>query len=296
VTEPELPTVVIVNYRTSAMTASLVSALLARYPGLPVVVVDNSALDSDWEELVDALPAQPRVTRSEANVGFGPAINAAVARIDTLRTLLLNPDLGSIPDIERLVQTANETGATIVGGLTTDDRGLSGSGGFGSPPSLRSFVRYALPLPAGPRSLMARVRDPSRPLHVGWVSGACLLVETNAVRSLGFDESLFLYAEDIDLCWRSLAAGGQVVLDPRVTIVHHAGTSSGGRPPLRWASNLALVMERQVRGARLLLALGLGWRGVAALVLGRHSHGRYLLASARSACRYRATPLRAPTV
>jgi GT2 family glycosyltransferase len=284
-TVPELPTVVIVNYRTSVMTASLVRDLVARYPCVPVVVVDNSVRDSDWEELVAALPAQPRVTRSEANVGFGPAINGALAHIDTSRTLLLNPDLGSIPDIERLVQTAAETKATIVGGLTTDDRGLSGSGGFGGPPSLRSFVRYALPLPSTPTSLIARVRDTSPPVDVGWVSGACLLVDTDWLRRLGFDESLFLYAEDIDLCWRSLAAGGRVVLDPGVRIVHHAGTASGGRPPFRWASNLALVMERHVRGARIPLAVGLLWRGVAAVALGRGAHGRYLLRSAGAVLR-----------
>ena len=46
--------------------------------------------------------------------------------------------------------------------------------------------------------------------EVAWVSGAAMLVERAAFVALGgFDEKLFLYKEDEDLCLRLREAGGR---------------------------------------------------------------------------------------
>jgi N-acetylglucosaminyl-diphospho-decaprenol L-rhamnosyltransferase len=56
---------------------------------------------------------------------------------------------------------------------------------------------------------------------VAWVSGAALLVERAAfVRAGGFDENLFLYKEDEDLCLRLRRAGGEILYVSDVRIRH----------------------------------------------------------------------------
>ena len=47
-----------------------------------------------------------------------------------------------------------------------------------------------------------------RPSGADWVSGACFLARRSALEELGgFDESYFMFAEDMDLCWRAHRAG-----------------------------------------------------------------------------------------
>jgi N-acetylglucosaminyl-diphospho-decaprenol L-rhamnosyltransferase len=42
----------------------------------------------------------------------------------------------------------------------------------------------------------------------------------------GFDESYFMYVEDVDLCWRLHQAGWRVGYEPRAGVVHTIGASS----------------------------------------------------------------------
>ena len=47
-----------------------------------------------------------------------------------------------------------------------------------------------------------------RGTEAGWVSGSCFLARRSALEELGgFDESYFMYKEDMDLCWRAHNAG-----------------------------------------------------------------------------------------
>jgi GT2 family glycosyltransferase len=58
--------------------------------------------------------------------------------------------------------------------------------------------------------------------EVAWVSGAAMVLERAAFDAVGgFDEQLFLYKEDEDLCLRLREAGGRIVYEPAVRILHH---------------------------------------------------------------------------
>lgn len=61
---------------------------------------------------------------------------------------------------------------------------------------------------------------------VDWISGACLLVRRAALEQVqGFDERIFMYFEDNDLCLRLRRAGWQIVYNPQVSITHAGGAS-----------------------------------------------------------------------
>lgn len=64
--------------------------------------------------------------------------------------------------------------------------------------------------------------------NVDFASGAALLLRTEALERVGlFDERLFLYMEDVDLCIRLKAAGWGVRYVPKAIVWHKVSQSSG---------------------------------------------------------------------
>lgn len=64
----------------------------------------------------------------------------------------------------------------------------------------------------------------NEPVYVDWAAGSFLMFQVSLYRRLGgFDESYFMYCEDIDICLRShLLFGERVLYIPQVRIVHWA--------------------------------------------------------------------------
>jgi GT2 family glycosyltransferase len=70
----------------------------------------------------------------------------------------------------------------------------------------------------------AVARHLGRERDVDWVTGACLLLLREAAARAGFfDERFFMYEEDVDLCAALRAAGGRILVTPRVQVVHRRG-------------------------------------------------------------------------
>jgi GT2 family glycosyltransferase len=106
---------------------------------------------------------------------------------------------------------------------------------------------------------------------VGWLSAALLLVRKEAFRAVsGFDESFFLFGEDVDLGRRLAAAGFVSKHVPSVTVGHEGGASYRGGP-LEGTWTLGLRRAHARSGASglaraafaALLALGLFERALA---------------------------------
>jgi GT2 family glycosyltransferase len=192
-----------------------------------VIVVDNAA-----REAATALtPYRDRlkVLRNEENLGFTRANNRAVAQAQGEYLLFLNSDTKVFPDaLARLVAFADaHPQAGAVGPLV-----LNGDNSFqlsyGRAISFFSeFWQKAAATPA------ARRRDPRRlkTHEVGWVSGCCLLTRREYFPDgRAFDEGIFLYFDDSELCTRLRRMGHKVFFHPQSRIVHYGGASVRSMP------------------------------------------------------------------
>src|SRR6266516_241490 len=66
--------------------------------------------------------------------------------------------------------------------------------------------------------------------EIPYASGAALAVRAELFRELGgFTEELFLYQEDLDLCWRARLRGLRVVVDPAADVLHDYVFDRGDR-------------------------------------------------------------------
>lgn len=67
----------------------------------------------------------------------------------------------------------------------------------------------------------------NRAQPVGWVVGAALAIRKRAFDEVGgFDQSLFMYSEEVDLAYLLQKAGWQVHFAPVATIAHVGGAST----------------------------------------------------------------------
>jgi GT2 family glycosyltransferase len=66
--------------------------------------------------------------------------------------------------------------------------------------------------------------------EVDWLFGAALLVRRDAAAAVGlFDESFFMFSEEVDWLTRFRRAGWKVLFFPGAEVVHVGGASHGGR-------------------------------------------------------------------
>ena len=189
-------------------------------PGLEVTVrvLDNSP-DARLEPVVRALLGPVAYGWAGSNPGYGATHNRAMREAFGTGAdayLCLNPDAVLHPRcLEELWATAS-----------TPDTGLVDA---------RTFPEEH-PKPY----------DPERG-DTPWCTGTALLVRPGAFRATGgFDEGLFMYGEDVDLSWRTRAAGFRARTAPGA-LVHH------------WVEHRPLTRERELRVLRSAAYLGRKW-------------------------------------
>jgi N-acetylglucosaminyl-diphospho-decaprenol L-rhamnosyltransferase len=225
---------VTVSYRSGNALADLIDSIehSSVRPSLTVVV--NNARDDDLKPF--STRDGVRIVVSPRNVGYGTAVNAGVRELssEVEWVLVTNPDVRLDSDaLDRLLVTARQIpDAGAVGPQIRDADGTVYPSAR-ELPSLRTGIGHALFANVWQGNPWTRrYRGENRVSSgtwrsTGWLSGSCLLVRRNVFDSLGgFDESYFMYFEDVDLGKRVAEAGLINVYEPAATVVHTGAHST----------------------------------------------------------------------
>ena len=204
---------------------------------IDVVIADNGSTDGAPEEAVERYPGT-RLLRTGTNLGYGTAVNRAVATIpvDQEFVVVANPDVVWGPgSIDALLDAAGRwPRAGTLGPLVREADGSVYPSARHLPSLIRGgmhavvgFVWKSNPWTKSYRQ--ERITPSERP--VGWLSGSCLLVRRAAFDAVGgFDERYFMYMEDVDLGDRLGRAGWLNVYVPGAEVLHAKGHSTGRDP------------------------------------------------------------------
>lgn len=224
---------------------------------IEVIVVDNASVDGTPDRIATVFPAV-RLIVNGTNVGFARANNQAM-RVAAGRTLiLLNPDaFPSTPStFQALLQAAESGGFAILGCRLIYPDGRHQVGDAGWRPTPWHVVVHSLGLsqlwPGAHGVFLVRPPATGAPIDVDWVCGACLLVTAEAVRLHGgFDESFFMYAEDVEFGCRLRRCGLRVGYLPSQAVIHLQGGTAADPASVstRWLDSLAAVY-RTMNGGR----------------------------------------------
>lgn len=204
------------------MAACLNSLDGQTFAAFEIVVIDNSG-----SGLVNSTSARMRVISNARNVGFGPAVNQAIRDSTSPYVVTLNDDAVAEPRwLETLVRAADAnpkmgmfaSEVRLEGGELLDSAGmLIAADGTGKQ---RGHNRSA-----------TEFRQPSEAL---FPSGSAALYRRSMLDQIGlFDESFFIYCEDVDLGLRARWAGWDCLYVPGAVVEHSYSHSAGRASPLK---------------------------------------------------------------
>ncbi len=230
---PTSITVIVVNHNTQNELRTCLESL--RH--CSVVVFDNHSSDGSAAMVRRDFP-DVVVIESETNFGYGAAANRAIQFCRSEYVVVANSDvifgLNAVPLLSDYLD--RNPGVGLMGPRLVNEDGRLQASCFplpGSPAWLfgnDAFSR-ALKLWPGAGKDSQLAWDHAEERVVPWVKGAVLAIRKKAFDAVdGFDESFFMYYEEIDLCVRLANRGWQIRFAPVTDVVHLGGVSTAKVP------------------------------------------------------------------
>jgi len=211
--------------RVDLLRACVASVEASAYPHFTITILDNGSVEPATREYLATTPH--RVIDCAGPFNYAAIINRGVAQCQGDFVLTLNNDtVVRTPDwLEQMVGVATLSDVSIVGVTLLDQHDVHEHDAIiiaPYPQHLRRGINYLVE----DESVLAR-RD------VSAVTGAVQLISRARYLELaGMDEKLTVVMNDVDLCLRSQANGGHVVMLPDVVLSHYAGSTRGRLDPL----------------------------------------------------------------
>ncbi|MFU0831506.1 MAG: dTDP-Rha:alpha-D-GlcNAc-pyrophosphate polyprenol, alpha-3-L-rhamnosyltransferase [Oscillospiraceae bacterium] len=225
--------VIMINYNTKELTAQAVASIFDCSPALDfeIIIVDNS---SDSTQQYDLTRDGVRVFNHVDNNGFGNACNIGAANARGKYLLFLNSDTimhqGTLEQCVAYLKAHPQVG--VLGERTLlKDGTLDHACKRGFPTPSASFYYFTgldkkFPHSRKIGAYRQTFLDERSVGEVDSVAGSFLMMPAKLFKEIGgFDESFFMYGEDLDLCYRVKEKGYQVIYYGKVSITHLKGQS-----------------------------------------------------------------------
>jgi GT2 family glycosyltransferase len=265
--------IVIAAYNTRTYLERCLAALGDEHE---VIVVDTGSTDGSQKLVREKFPHVCRLDL-EVNPGYGAALNAGVALASNELVVLMNGDAWPQPGgVERLVEgAAHEPHGGVFGPRLLNPDGTLQPSVRGFPTIWRLateylFLRWLAPRSRALNAFYGSGFDHTSRREAEFLLGAVLLVRRHVFDEIGgFDESFFMFNEEVDLCYRARAAGWTVLFWPDAEFVHVGGASTSQVWPSMYREQLRSHLRflakhgglRQAERARALLTAAMAFRG-----------------------------------
>ena len=250
--------IIVLNYNTSKVTLDCLQSLESHLDSsFEVIVLDNGSNDDFYQTAKKKYlnNKQFSIIRSNKNLGFGGGNNLAVEKSKGDYLLFLNSDtlidsdaityslkyIFSHQDIVAVscsLRNLDNTLQVNVGYFPTVSRVFLWQTFLDDLPLISSLIKSIHPHGSNFNFLnkffkgFSLYSDKSSKAETtierDWLTGAFLMVAKSDFQSAGcFDPSIFMYAEELELCFRLRKTNKKLVVLGNQSIVHIGGVSSG---------------------------------------------------------------------
>ena len=238
--------VIVLSYNTKEITDECLRRLKASGDRLQksgqkvqVIVLDNASSDGSAEEIAKNHP-WVELIESKENTGYSKGNNIAFKKAKYPSVIFLNSDVYVENDtLQKAAEYFVNHNCDILGiKLTFENGAFQPSAGY--LPTPLNTILWILGIgqmfnPFHPKSKTFF----SKEKEVGWVMGAFFMIKKNVFEKLGgFDEGIFMYMDEVDLCKRAGMKGFKVCFTPLVEVTHLHRASSKDNPERVFTSEI----------------------------------------------------------
>ena len=223
---------VIVNYNTSEFIKLCLDSIISFTNGLiyEVIVVDNNSSDRDIDKLPD-IYRNVKFFFLNTNNGFGSGCNYGATKANGKYVVFINPDViftnNALFQLYQFMENNPQAGLSSCS-FSNDSGNLTYT--FNKFPGIYwEIIQNVTVGKFYVRKLMKKLRrydELNIPFEVDWLYGACMFTRLNLFKEIGgFDETMFLYNEDVDLQYRIKKIGFKIFCIPYIHVIHFVNSS-----------------------------------------------------------------------
>ena len=217
--------IIILNYKTPRLTLRLLESLFKHYEKelkekkFEIITADNASGDDSVNLIKESKYYKNiKFVENEKNFGFGVGNNKAAQKAKGDLLVFINSDTvaqdkGFLKMIEFMKENKD---VAVLGGRLIDDKGQdrAPAGKFYTIPYLIVTLFFS-------RVVQGLRFIPNKTKSVDWVSGAYMMVRNKVFDEIkGFDENIFMYLEDMEICYRIKKLGYRVVFFSDSSLYH----------------------------------------------------------------------------
>lgn len=215
--------VILVNYRSEK---NIFRCLLSVKNFLRNVAHEIIIVNNDKEEDLNEVKkrfAEITIINQTKNIGFGRAINVGVEMAKGEILFFLNPDaeivFGKIAEVARIFSGDKNVG--ILGCRIVSERGQVQPWIAGVEKTFWDLLKNNLGIKKSQKIWKAKQKT-----RADWVAATAMFIRKDLFNYLGgFDNNIFLYFEDVDLCARAAKTGAKIIFFPGFMVRHKGGAS-----------------------------------------------------------------------
>ena len=227
-----------------------------------VIVADNGSTDSSVELLRKEFP-QVKLLEFSENYGFAEGYNRAIKATNYPYTVLLNSDVATTEGWINVLYDYMEANPNV-GACQPKIRAYTNKTHFEYAGAAGGFIdRNGYPYCRG-RIFDTVEEDKGQydeVVYILWATGAALMVRSQLyIDAGGLDKDFFAHMEEIDLCWRILLTGSEIMAVPQSVVYHLGGGSLPASNPrktyLNFRNNLLMLHKNlpdETRGKTLFI-------------------------------------------
>jgi GT2 family glycosyltransferase len=224
--------IVTLSYNTKDLTLACLNSIVSQYKDelekneIEIIVLDNNSSDGSQKEILNIKEkvSNLKLIESKENLGFSKGCNLGAKEAKGKYVLFLNSDTKTADKgfLKMAEFLDSNTKVAVLGGK------LENSDGTPQPSCGKFYTLFNLLLMLLGFERLGLLRSsPNMIKRVDWVSGACMMINREFFNKIsGFDEKLFMYVEDMEICYRAKKLGFSTYFYSSIKLEHKSLASS----------------------------------------------------------------------